>query len=145
MAIRRANKADSKEIHFILNNTMELRDYGGIEEYPSRWVNAIIKDKKNNLILVNNNKNEMRGFLIAHLLNSIKDAILNHLFVKEKYRNKGVAKELMKEYESYLIKNKFYFNLLFANKNNVSAKQFFESRGFKRGEDFSMYYKEMNN
>ena|SRR3989344_1556454 len=145
MAIRRANKADSKEIHFILNNTMELRDYEGREEYPSRWVNAIIKDKKNNLILVNNDKNEMRGFLIAHLLNSIKDAILNHLFVKEKYRNKGVAKELMKEYESYLIKNKFYFNLLFANKNNVSAKQFFESRGFKRGEDFSMYYKEMNN
>ena len=139
--IRLANNSDIKEIYEIVNKVKELKDYNKGEEYPIYWVRNVIKNKKENLVLVYEKDKNFAGFLIAHLLYSNKDAIRNNIYVKPEFRRKGIANELVMEYEKRIKKLGFDFSISFVNVKNKKMQNFNDKHGYLKGNKFFAYYK----
>jgi|GEM_PF-6409395 len=143
--IRTARKEDEEFIHFNLNNDPGLRDYDSKEisgeDYPKYWVRGILADKKGSLALIAEKDRQKAGFLIAHLLEGVRESILNNIFVVKEFRNSGVGDRLIKTYESFIRKKKFKLSLCLINLDNKKAMRFHEKNGYTGGYDFRFYQK----
>lgn len=142
MKIRRGKISDIKELHYLLNNVKEIRDFEGGEEYPESWVKDLLKNEKENIVLISENEEgKLIGFLVAFLQTGVKEAILNNLYVDENYRRSRVATDLLKMYESELKRRGFIFSMALAKTDNTAIQEFNENNGYKRGDEFYFYYK----
>src|SRR3989344_315016 len=130
--IRRARQTDTQEIYEILNSTMELRDFDEGEEYPISWVENAIGSKEN-IVLIYEINDELAGFLIGLLVKDIKESIRNNTYVKPKFRNKGTATKLIKEYERILKEKGFEFIISFVNIENKKMQNINDKLNYAKG------------
>lgn len=65
--------------------------------------------------------------------------ILNDLFVKEEYRNKGVAKLLISKAEEFAQATQAVRMVLATQISNIAAQRLYESRGYIKDENFYHY------
>jgi GNAT superfamily N-acetyltransferase len=142
--IRNAKSSDISKIHYILNNSNELRDYEGKDEvYPMSWVKGAVT-KKDNLALVAEDDRKFIGFTIVHLLRGVSDAISHSLYVAPAYRNKGIATALMNVGESWLRKHGYQWSISLVKTSNKKMQKFMAKNNFKKGDAFYVYYKVLN-
>ncbi len=139
--IRNGQTSDLEELYFLLNNGKENRDFDEGEEYPKKWIKNLILHKKENMVIIAYEDKELVGFLIAHLLKGIRDSILNNIYVKPKYRKKGIASLLLKNYESNAKKRGMKFSAAMSQTENKKIRNFNEKHNYKRGHKFYFYYK----
>ncbi len=126
MKINLAGLGDSKEILESLNNSKELQTTYGEVDYDINWVKSVIVNKKLCLCLVAKEKNEIAGTLISYLFPIAKESFTIDLIVKKKFRGKGIAIKLNKEYEKTLKKrgfNEIFSFVLTDNKKCKNLKQ----------------------
>ena len=85
---------------------------------------------------INDNDNEIIGFICAQLYQSIcyvgLQCEITELFVREEYRRNGIAKKLIKQIEAEFKKHDGYEITLETGKDNIAAQRFYESCGYKR-------------
>lgn len=142
MIIRKGKITDLEKVHYFLNNIKEIRDFEEGEEYPISWVKNLLTSKKDNIVLIaENERGELIGFLISLLLCGVKEAVLNNLYIEENYRKKGIATMLLNKYEDELKKRKFIFSMSLVKTNNMKMQSFNEKNGYKKGDTFHFYYK----
>jgi len=139
--IRLANLSDVVEIYEAVNNTPEERDFADGEEYPMCWVKDVIENKDENIVLVYEEDKKLVGFLIAHILASCKDAIMNNLYVKPEYRGKGIATKITKEYETIVRSLGIDFSMSLVHVDNDDMQKLSEKVGYSQGEKCYVYYK----
>lgn len=65
--------------------------------------------------------------------------ILNDLFVKEEYRNQGVAKLLISKAEEFAQATQAVRMVLATQISNIAAQRLYESRGYIKDENFYHY------
>ena len=102
MKINLAELEDSREILKLLNSSKELQTTYRKVDYDINLVKSVIVNKKLCLCLVAKEKNEIAGTLISYLFPIAKESFTIDLIVKKKFRGKGIAIKLNKEYEKNL-------------------------------------------
>ena len=126
MRINLAELEDSREILKLLNSSKELQTTYRKVDYDINWVKSVIVNKKLCLCLVAKEKNEIAGTLISYLFPIAKESFTIDLIVKKKFRGKGIAIKLNKEYEKTLKKrgfNEIFSFVLTDNKKCKNLKQ----------------------
>jgi len=144
MKIRRGTLADLKKLLYFLNSTPELSGGAGKEDvYKRAYIRECLVDKKGDLVLVAEDKEQIVGFLIAEIWRKKRNSFLLDLFVKPEYRKHGVATELRKEHEK-ICKGLGItdMNCLVLTTNKRMQKHV-EDHGFKRGNKFYFYEKNL--
>ena len=143
MKIRKGKTSDLKELYSILNKAPELAVGGVKETYSKQWIKSVLSKNKTNLVLIMEDKREIIGFLISHYLIDVRQAILNDIYVKPNYRDRGVASKLFNEYKKII--RKLGINLItgLVLINNKKIQKFNKKWGFKRGNKFYFYYKRL--
>ncbi len=138
MIIRKAKKEDFDEYYKLKKE--EEKDYSQIiqEEIPSLSKKEYKKDfngifsSKNSVLLVAEENKRLIGFLYGTLKeyksNRISD--MEVLFISKKFRRKGIARSLIKEFIK-ILKNKKYKKIqLSVNTKNIGAIKLYEKLGF---------------
>lgn len=143
MKIRRAKLSDGKELYKILNKTPELRSGTGRETYSLSWIKGAIKDKKTNLTLIAEENKEIIGFLMAEINKNKKYSYWIDLFVKKQFRNKGIAKKLIKKYYSVCDKLKLERIHCLILLKNKKMQKIMKKMKYKQGEKFYFYEKKL--
>jgi ribosomal protein S18 acetylase RimI-like enzyme len=141
MKIRKGKISDLKELFRILISTKELQ--GGnfeIGDYDKVWVKSVLTKTKENFVLIAEEEKEMVGFIIAHILISVSQVIINDVYVNPAHRNKGIASSLIKEAEKIARKNKIKYFTGFVQTSNKKMQKLKQKLNFGRGE--SLYYYE---
>ena len=143
MKIRKGKLIDLHQIYELLNETPEL--LGGTEgfSYDKTWIKSALTDKEREFFLIAEENNMIVGILSAELWKDKRYSFLIDIVVKPKWRKKGIASALLREYEKYCVKIKIKrFNglVLVTNKR---MQNFLEKRNFKRGDIFYYYEKRL--
>ncbi|PPR46996.1 MAG: hypothetical protein CFH19_00772 [Alphaproteobacteria bacterium MarineAlpha5_Bin9] len=76
-------------------------------------------------------------------LNLNKKLVLYDLYVLENYRNKGIAKILMKKAKEFAIKKKYKIIELSTAITNKKAQYLYESLDYKKDKEYYNYYLEI--
>lgn len=139
--IRRATLKDAAQLHLILNNTSELRGIKDGEEYPMYWVKGAIRDKKNFMVLIAENNNKMRGFLITLITPSVRQGIIVDAYVDPLQRSKGIATALMTHFERMAKQKGLDWIIGLIEKNNMASQRLFKKLGYDKGETLHFYRK----
>jgi ribosomal protein S18 acetylase RimI-like enzyme len=95
MQIRKAKKSDIDKINKIGNNVNEFRVS---EKVVTFWPRNILLDlikSKTGLILVAEENEDVLGFVIANYNPTFRKAIIENIFVQEKYRKQDIGKRLL--------------------------------------------------
>jgi len=102
-----------------------IKEYNDIE-YLNTLSNYNITLNPFNKILVYIDNNKILGFIDYSKM--YENMEINYIFVKEEYRNKGIASKLLK----YIIDNNDFSNItLEVNINNTNAIKLYEKFNFK--------------
>lgn len=141
MKIRKAKKTDFRALWKILTNTPELQSDSEGDTYDQKWLKEVLSSPKENLTLIAEENKKFIGFAIVHYLISVKQSIVNDLFVVKEYRGKGIASKLMKECEKDAKKKKFRYITGFVRTNNKKMQKLKEKLGYKKGNSFYFYEK----
>ena len=150
MNIRKVNKGDFDDI---LNLQLQLEDTEimfdcnlkercyetnkGKEKLKNR-----INNEKNIFYVVVNENNKVIAFIDGNISDDewwYKDSVayLNHICVDESYRNRGVAKMLLKKFEETARQKGAHYVRLLAFHQNEPAISFYKNNGFA---EYSTYY-----
>ena len=143
MKINLAELEDSREILKLLNNSKELQTTYGKLDYDLNWVKSVIVNKKLCLYLVAKEKNEIAGALISYLFPAAKESFTIDLIVKKKFRGKGIAIKLNKEYEKTLKKRGFNEVYIFVLTHNKKMQKLKTKLNYKKGKKFYFYRKDL--
>ncbi len=141
MKIRKAKETDFNILWKILTETPELQSNATGDTYDKDWLKAVIKYDKDNLVLIAENGSEVQGFLIAHHIPSVKQTILNDIFVFQKFRGEGIATKLVEECEKQAKKMRFKYITQIVKIDNKKMQKFNEKIGYKKGNAFYFYEK----
>jgi len=135
MKIRKAKKKDLNEFKILRKETFRefkfKKTKNEEENIRKEFYNFLENSKK--LFLVVDEKDKMIGYLIATLLSNVwqKSVYLDDIFIKKRFRRKGIACNLMKE----LIKNTKQKNIkkikLGVDVKNKKAIKFYKNLNFK--------------
>lgn len=66
--------------------------------------------------------------------------ILNDLFVKEEYRGRGIARQLLNEAKNFADLTRAKGIELATSHLNIKAQNLYESLGYKKDDEFCHYY-----
>ena len=138
MKIRKAKKTDIKQyVNLVLKSNKEY------QRVISKKINFtrkdIIKDfeefinsRDKTILIVEDNK-KIIGYLVASIFISSYQRIgfIDFLFVSNKFRKKGIAKSLIKEFTIILKKKRIKRINLGVNPKNKKAINFYKILGFK--------------
>jgi ribosomal protein S18 acetylase RimI-like enzyme len=141
LKIRRANKSDFSTLWKVLTTTPELQSDSDGDTYDKGWLKSVLSTPKENLVLIAEDNKKLVGFAIVHYLRSVKQSIVNDLFVVEECRNKGIASMLMKECEKDAWKNNFKYITGLVRTNNKKMQKLKEKLGYKKGNSLYFYEK----
>jgi len=143
MKIRNAQLKDTKEIFKLLIKTPELQGYGEMDAvYSKEYVIDCIRDKKMNLFLVAEDKNEIIGILLAEIWDKKRYSFFVNFVVLPEYRSKGIGTGLYKSYEKYCKKHKLRIITALVQTSNKTMQRFCENKGYKKGHKLYFYEKE---
>ncbi len=143
MKIRIAKEADFQILWKILTETPELQSDATGNTYDKDWLKAVIKYDKENLVLIAEENNVVQGFLIAHHFSTVKQTILNDIFVFPKFRGEGIATKLVEECEKQAKKMKFKYITQIVRIDNKKMQKFNEKIEYKKGNAFYFYEKRL--
>jgi ribosomal protein S18 acetylase RimI-like enzyme len=138
---RKANVRDFDFLWTVLSNTPELQSDSSGNTYDKEGLRRVIKNRKENLVLIVKDKGRLIGFLIVHYLKSVKQSIVNDLFIHKDYRRRGIAKNLMKMCEQDARKKNFKYITGLVRTNNKKMQNLKQKLGFKKGNCFYFYEK----
>jgi len=138
MQIYLADKNDAKSIVEIIKKHHE-EDYMGYVTFDESYIKD--KMKKNNFFLVAKEDNNIIGCVRASIV-EIDLAEIRNMCVYEKYRGKGVAKQIL-ESALALLKEKHMRKVVARVKSdNYSALNIFKSAGFEQEGYFKEHYRQ---
>ena len=143
MQIRKGKISDFKELMEILNSTPQLQDSKDGKSYSRKWVEASIKDEKDNFILIAEERGRLAGFLLSEVWRNKNFSEMVDLYVKPEFRKMGVATMLVKRYEKNC--RKYHLNSISALvlASNKRMQKFMKKNGYKKGNIFYFYGKQM--
>ena len=105
-----------------------------------------LKYNKNEIILIAYEDDKAVGFVCGQISKSIcyleKQGIITGLFVKKKYRRKGIAKKLLMSIERVFANNNICAVTLETSKKNEKAQSLYKKSGYKRNKHY-FYYKDL--
>lgn len=139
--IRIATTKDAALLYHILNHTSELRGIKHGEEYPMYWVKGAIRDKRNFMVFIMENKSKMSGFLIALITPSVKQGTVVDIYVDPTQRDKGIASALIAHFEQIATKKGLDWLIGFIEKNNKASQHLFKKFKYEKGETLYFYRK----
>lgn len=143
MIIRKGKLSDLKELHTLLNQTPQLQGGTGEEIYSKIWIKSALTDKERELFLIAEEKKEIIGFLSAELWRNKRYSFLIDLFVKPRWREKGIAATLMKTYEKQCRKMKITRIIGLVLTSNKRMQKFIEKKSYRKGGTFYFYEKRL--
>lgn len=85
---------------------------------------------------------DLAGFIIRTYHPFFKEDYLNELYVKEKYRNKGIAQTLIDKSLKIVKSKGASWSWTLVQDNNKIMQKFLEKNGFKKGKKFYFYHKD---
>ena len=135
--------SDSKILLRMLNSSLELQTNEEGNTYTIDWINDTLKDKKRNLFLIAEEDNKIAGFLIAEIWVNKRYSFINDTYIIPEYRRKGIASDLMKEYEIRCKRLKIKTIIGLVLTTNKKMHKFKEKLGYKRGNSFYLYEKRL--
>ena len=107
------------------------------EDFKVKFYYKNIMDKEENIILVDkeniNDEEIIRGYVFARPIrdDEIEGYLINALYVKEEYRNMGIAKKLLNEVMNLVKeKNPKFIDINVMYDNNI-AKKIYDELNFK--------------
>lgn len=113
---------DERKYDNSISNKFIVRDY----------FKKIIRNKNNILLAKIVNESIIGYIYLKPIKNDINNGyIIDGLYIEEEYRNKGIAKELIKESLNILKSNNIKFIDINVMYNNEIAKALYKSFGFK--------------
>jgi len=123
----RLRKEWEKEYSIIINQKLKSTD-----EQIKKEFKKIINDKKRYLLIISEGK-KMLGYLTASFFsnNYGKFAYIDDIFIIKKYRRRGLATELTKNFLNILRKKRIKSVRLGVNINNKKALKLYKKLGFK--------------
>ena len=127
--IRRAQIHDIPDI-------LQLNDeFNGVGLSTVESMKQSLENNKNEIVFVAVCNEKAVGFICGQLYSSIcysnsMQCEITELFVKENYRNKGIASMLMEQLEHEFIKNNANEIVLVTGINNLKAQKFYEKCGY---------------
>ncbi|MCK4918312.1 MAG: GNAT family N-acetyltransferase [Candidatus Pacebacteria bacterium] len=142
MKIRKAKKEDILSIlklvekmvdfHYAIDKIYKpYKEYKELEKYFKSLINT-----KDNILVVVENENKIIGFLEGGIEKASNDVMfdkigtINNIFIEEKFRNKGIAKKLLKYiFEYFKSKNIEYIQISTDARNKV-GKEFWKKNNF---------------
>lgn len=144
MIIRNAELKDTETILDLLKKTPELQGCGEIDAlYSEGYVVDSIKDKKINLVLVAEQNTKVVGLLMAEIWKEKKYSFFVDFVVLPEYRSKGIGTKLYESYEKHCKKNGLKTIIGLVKTENSNMQRFCEKRGYKKGNKFYLYEKEI--
>lgn len=136
------------DLNEIANLVMKYRDFYGVHNQSREEVESFIRDRITNdqskiFIAIDVNGHGI-GFIQlypSYSTVSLKPQwVLNDLYVEEDYRKQGIGTELMNAVKEYFSDKAKGF-ILVTDKENHTAKSFYDNNGWETGEyDFYTYY-----
>ena len=142
--ISRAKLKDLNQIYELGNKTPELNFSKDWHFHEFEELQEFTKDK-NSIFLVSKENNEICGFIIGKIIDHASGGwfMLDVLVIDKKYRNKGMAKDLLQETYKILKSKKInYVQILEAN--NKKTRTFWKEMGFKETKKFIWAEKNLN-
>ena len=143
--IKEATIADLKAVVEIV---MKYRDFYGVEEQSREDVEAFIKcrfeNQQSKVFIATSENSEVIGFVQLYPSYSTVSLrpqwILNDFYVEKNYRKQGYGTKLMESVKSYF-KDCAKGFILVTDKDNVTAKSFYDKNGWETGTyDFYTYF-----
>ena len=145
MKFRIAKRSDFNLLWNILTTTPELQSDSEGDTYDKAWLKEVLSTPKENLVLIAEEKDGFIGFGIVHYLKSVKQSLINDLFIVKEYRKKGIASKFMKEFEKDAKKKGFRYVTGFVRTNNKKMQKLKEKLGYKKGNSFYFFEKKIRN
>lgn len=127
--VRLANINDAQQL-YELNKLFNGENTSSIEK-----VKFSLLYNKNEVIIVDEQDNDLTGFICLQIKTSFcyeKSLVeITELYIKEEYRNKGIAKSLLRFAEKHC-KEKLNINKveLITNKANINAQSLYKKSGY---------------
>jgi ribosomal protein S18 acetylase RimI-like enzyme len=141
IVIRRAEEGDADGL-FQLNELFNGKDSTTIEELQKS-----LRYNKQEIVFVALSEENPAGFICGQIFKSMcYDTYygeISELFVLERYRRKGIARQLIEKMEAEFKKNNIFSFQLFTGEDNITAQTLYLSCGFTRSEEW-MYRKRIN-
>lgn len=140
--------AGTEELEEAVKLIMEYRTFYGVSGQSETEVRAFvqgrIKNNQSKIFIAYTDCGVPAGFIQlypSYSTVSLKPQwVLNDFFVKKEFRCKGFGTQLMQSVKEYF-KDKAKGFILVTDKENYTAKKFYESNGWKTGEyDFYTFY-----
>ena len=107
--------------------------------YSEEDIKKAIKSK-NAICLMAIVDNELAGFAIRTYHSFFKEGYLSELYVKEKYRNNGIAQMLFDKSLKILENKGAIWTWGLVEEENKTMQKFLEKNGFKKGKKFYFYH-----
>ena len=85
MKFRIAKRSDFNLLWNILTTTPELQSDSEGDTYDKAWLKEVLSTPKENLVLIAEEKDGFIGFGIDHYLKSVKQSLINDLFIVKEY------------------------------------------------------------
>lgn len=129
--VRLANINDAQQL-YELNKLFNGENTSSIENVKFSLLN-----NKNEVIIVDEKDNNLTGFICLQIKTSFcyeeSSAEITELYIKEEYRNKGIAESLLHFTEKYC-KQKLNINKveLITNKANIKAQSLYKKSGYEK-------------
>ena len=144
MKFRISKKTDFDFLWKVLTTTPELQSNSDGNTYDKKWLKEVLNTPKDNLVLIADENGEFIGFGIVHYLKSVKQLLVNDLYIVKDYRKRGMASKFMKEFEKDARKKKFRYLTGFVRTNNKKMQNLKEKLGYKKGNSFYFYEKRLD-
>ncbi|MFB6075794.1 MAG: GNAT family N-acetyltransferase [Candidatus Aenigmatarchaeota archaeon] len=135
-------EAGLNDLDRISNLGSKIREFEVSEDTRTFWPRKILKKCINDpedICLVAERKKKIIGFLIVNYNSNFKKAIIENIFVMERYRRKGVGTELIKNLLQKLKKLKCEYIGSLVNLDNIKGIEFYGSVEFDRGRKFILF------
>jgi ribosomal protein S18 acetylase RimI-like enzyme len=139
LKIRKGKFSDVNEIFSIINKTPDLQ----AEPVTKKSIKAAIKDKKGNLVLIAEEGKEFAGFLMAEMPSNGNYSYLAGMYIKPKFRGRGISTELMNNYEKICGQKNLNSITAAVHATNKKMQKIVGKKGYKKKFSFYFYIKEL--
>ncbi len=143
--IRKATPKDVKVLLVLWNELMQFHRIRGssmldlVDDAERKWKLWVLKGIKssNRLVLVAKEDDEIVGYSLSAIKNNVKVFKLKRLghifdlYVKEKYRGKGIGEQLVKETLAWFKKKKMTYASIGVHAINPEAHGLYKKWGFR--------------
>ncbi len=138
MKIREAQKKDVNELYALGKKIRELSFSKKLHFHEKLELAEFIKNSKENIFLVAEDKKELIGFLFAKILSHHAGGwcMLDNLAVEQKHRKKGVGTKLLRELYKRIKKKKIHYIQILEEEHHKKTRAFWKSKGYKETTHF---------